>query len=62
MVSRSAQGHNDMHPVIRSLYDHAGVCGDIHHWGEHLTCACILVLYLHGIIHGIILDECKPLL
>ena len=26
VFSRSAQGHTDVHPVIRSFYDHAGVC------------------------------------
>ena len=25
MVSRSGQGHNDVHPVIRTLYDHIDV-------------------------------------
>ena len=25
VFSRSAQGHTDIHPVIRSFYDHAGV-------------------------------------
>ena len=37
MFSRSAQGHHDIHPVIRSLYDHTNVSG-MH------TCACVCTL------------------